>query len=49
MRLTKQLFTTDLSPGWKGLYSPFGHKVAFIEKSDWDFEILSEMNNEPEV
>lgn len=35
MRLSKQLYVTDLSEGWKGIYSPFGHKIAFLYDEAW--------------
>lgn len=35
MRLSKQLYVLDLTDDWKGVYSPFGHKVVFIENVDW--------------
>lgn len=31
MRLSKQLYVIDLASGWKGIYSPFGHKVVFLD------------------
>lgn len=36
MRLSKQLYVTDLSNSWKGVYSPFGHHMAFLSKKTWE-------------
>lgn len=41
MRLTKQIYVTDLAEGWKGIYSPFGHKFAFLDDIIWNH-----LNNE---
>ncbi|MCP3928636.1 MAG: SPASM domain-containing protein [Bacteroidetes bacterium] len=37
MRLSKQLHTTKTAEGWRAVYSPFGHNVAFIFDEAWDF------------
>ena len=36
MRLSNQLYVTDLAEGWKGVYSPFGHKIAFLPDEAWE-------------
>lgn len=35
--LTKLLHITNLTDGWKGLYNPFGHKIAFLFDEAIDF------------
>jgi len=36
MRPSKQLYVTDLSDTWKGIYSPFGHHMAFVSNETWE-------------
>lgn len=36
MRLSKQLYSLEITDGWKAVYSPFGHKVAFIYDEAWE-------------
>lgn len=36
MRLSKQLFSTNVADQWTGIYSPFGHHVAFLPQDDWE-------------
>lgn len=35
MRLSTQLHVTKLTDGWSGVYSPFGHGVAFLFDEVW--------------
>ncbi len=36
IRLSHQLHVSELAPGWKGVYSPFGHRVAFVFHEAWE-------------
>ena len=33
--LSRQLHITELAEGWRGIYSPFGHGVAFLHEEPW--------------
>lgn len=37
MHLSSQLHTLKTAEGWRGVYSPFGHNVAFLFDEAWDF------------
>ncbi|MCK4259143.1 MAG: hypothetical protein KAX49_09200 [Halanaerobiales bacterium] len=34
MKLSEQIYITDLGDDWKGIYSPFQHGIAFIKSND---------------
>jgi uncharacterized protein len=36
MRLSPQIYVMELASGWRGLYSPFGHHVAFLFEEAWE-------------
>ena len=36
MKLSKQIYVIDIAKNWKGIYSPFGHKIAFIYDEYWE-------------
>lgn len=35
--LSRQLYISDLAEGWKGVYSPFGHRIAFLFDEAWQY------------
>ena len=37
MRLTTQLHVLDVAEGWKAIYSPFKHGIAFLRREDWTY------------
>lgn len=36
MHLPEQLHVTELADGWKGIYTPFSHGIAFLFDEAWD-------------
>lgn len=34
MKISNQLYITKVADGWNGIYSPFGHSIAFVTESD---------------
>jgi uncharacterized protein len=44
VRLSKQIYITSLAEGWKGVYSPFGHKIAFLFDEAWEHLLHSSFN-----